>query len=100
MLQQKYLQPKKHNQKYDGQQVFNTIKFESFKHPVYHNGLGEDLSVHLEFNAPENVVKCTGNTTATDKILGYTLEYDVNFDVHYATMVNNCTPEQLYHIPR
>ena len=64
------------------------------------NTIGENLSLLLELNATENLIKRTGNTTETYKNLEITLEYDAIFDADYAIMVNILTFKQQSHISR
>ena len=61
------------------------LDFDFFKHPVYPYGLREDLIVRLELNSSENVILCTGDTSATYKLSDIPLEYDAIFDEPYAT---------------
>ena len=56
------------------------LDFDFFKHPY---GLKEDLIVRVELNLSEKVILCTGETSATYKLL----EYDVIFDEPYATTI-------------
>ena len=58
-----------------------------FKHPVYPYGLKEDLIVRLELNSSENVILCTGDTSATYKLSDISLEYATIFDEPYATTI-------------
>ena len=64
------------------------LDFDFFKHPVYPYGLREDLIVRLELNSSENVILCTGDTSATYKLSGISLEYDAIFDEPYATSIS------------
>ena len=64
------------------------------------NTIGENLSLLLELNATENLIKRTGNTTETYKTLEITLEYDAILDADYAIMVNILTFKQQSHISR
>ena len=61
------------------------LDFDFFKHPVYPYGLKEDLIVRLELNSLEKVILCTGDTSATYKLLDISLEYDAIFNEPYAT---------------
>ena len=63
------------------------LDFDFFKHPVYPYGLKEDLIVRLELNSSEKVILCTGDTSATYKLLNISLEYDAIFDEPYATTI-------------
>ena len=63
------------------------LNFEFFKHPVYPYGLKKDLIVRLELNSSENVLLCTGDTSATYKLSDIWLEYDAIFDEPYATTI-------------
>ena len=60
------------------------LDFELFKHPVYPYGLKEDLIVRLELNSSEKVILCTGDTSATYKLLDILLGYGAIFDEPYA----------------
>ena len=63
------------------------LDFDFLKHPVYPNGLKEDLIVRLELNSLEKVILCTGDTSATYKLSDISLEYDSIFDKPYATTI-------------
>ena len=63
------------------------LDFDFFKHPVYPYRLQKDLIVRLELNSSENVVLCTGDTSATYKLSDILLEYDAIFDEPYATTI-------------
>ena len=63
------------------------LDFDFFKHPVYPYRLQKDLIVRLELNSSENVVLCTGDTSATYKLSDISLEYDAIFDESYATTI-------------
>ena len=63
------------------------LDFNIFKHPVYPYGLKEDLTVRLELNSSENVLLCTGDTSARSTLSDISLEYDAIFDEPYATGV-------------
>ena len=63
------------------------LDFDFFKHPVYPYGLKEDLIARLELNSSEKVILCTGDTSATKRISGISLEYDAIFDEPYATSI-------------
>ena len=63
------------------------LDFDFFRHPVYPYGLKEDLIVRLELNFSEKVILCTGDTSATYKLSGISLEYDAIFDETYATSI-------------
>ena len=63
------------------------LDFNIFKHPVYPYGLKEDLTVRLELNSSENVILCTGDTSARSTLSDISLEYDAIFDEPYATGV-------------
>ena len=54
---------------------------------MYPYGLREDLIVRLELNSSENVILCTGDTSATYKLSDISLEYDAIFDEPYATTI-------------
>ena len=54
---------------------------------VYPYGLKEDLIARLELNSSEKVISRTGDTNATYKLSGISLEYDANFDEPYATTI-------------
>ena len=49
------------------------LDFDIFKHPLYHYGLKKDLIVRFELNSPEKVILCTGDTSATYKLLDISL---------------------------
>ena len=63
------------------------LDFDFFKHPVYPYGLIENLIVRLELNSSENVILCTGDSSASYKLLDISLEYDAIFDERYATTI-------------
>ena len=63
------------------------LDFDFLKHPVYPNGLKEDLIVRLELNSLEKVILCTGDTSATYKLSDISLEYDAIFDEPYDTTI-------------
>ena len=63
------------------------LDFDFFKHPVYPYGLKEKLIARLELNLFEKVILCTGDTSATYKLLDVSPEYDAIFDETYATVV-------------
>ena len=69
------------------------LDFDLFKHPVYPYGLKEDLIVRLELNCTEKVILCTGDTNATYKLSGISLEYDAIFDEPYATTIGEMYTE-------
>ena len=54
---------------------------------MYLYGLKEDLIARLELNSSEKVISRTGDTNATYKLSGISLEYDANFDEPYATTI-------------
>ena len=54
---------------------------------MYKYRLKEDLIVRLELNFSEKVILCTGDTSATYKLSGISLEYDAIFDETYATSI-------------
>ena len=56
-----------------------------FEHPVYQYGIKEDLIVRLELNSSEKVILCTGDTSATYKLLDISWEYVAICDEPYAT---------------
>ena len=64
------------------------LDFYFFKHLVYPYGLKEDLIVRLELNSSEKVIVCTGDTSATYKLLDISLEYDAVFDEPYASTID------------
>ena len=64
------------------------LDFDFFKHPVYPNGLKEDLIVRLDLNSSEKVILCTGDTSAIYKLSGISLEYNAIFDKPYATTID------------
>ena len=61
--------------------------FDFFKQPIYPYGLREDLIVRLQLNSAGKVILCTGDTSATYKLSGISLEYDAIFDEPYATAI-------------
>ena len=61
--------------------------FDFFKHPVYTNGLKEDLIGRLELNYSEKVILCTADTSLTYKLSDISLEYDAIVDESYATAI-------------
>ena len=63
------------------------LDFDFLKHPVYPNGLKEDLIVRFELNSLEKVILCTGHISATYKLSDILLEYDSIFDKPYATTI-------------
>ena len=63
------------------------LDFDFFKHPVYPYGLKEDFIVRLELNSSEKVILCTGDTSATSKLLDISLEYDAILDEPYTTRI-------------
>ena len=63
------------------------LDFDFFKHPVYPNGLKENLFVRLKLNSSEKIILCTGDTNAAYKLSDISLEYDVIFDEPYATTI-------------
>ena len=63
------------------------LDFDFFKHPVYPSSLKEDLTVKLELNSSEKVFLCTGDTSPTYKHLDILLEYDLIYDIPYATSI-------------
>ena len=63
------------------------LDFDFFKHPVYPYGLIENLIVRFELNSSENVILCTGDSSASYKLLDISLEYDAIFDERYATTI-------------
>ena len=68
------------------------LDFDFFKHPVYPHGLKEDLIVRFELNSSEKVTLCTGDTSATYKLLDISLEYDAIFHEPYAKTIGEiCT---------
>ena len=50
-------------------------------------GLKEDLIVRFELNSSGKVILCIGNTSATYKLSGISLEYDAIFDKPYAATI-------------
>ena len=64
------------------------LDFDFFKHPVYPYGLIEELIVRLELNSPEKAILCTGDTSATYKLLDISHEYDAIFDEPYAASID------------
>ena len=64
------------------------LDFDIFKHPVYPYGHKEDLIIRLELNSSEKVILCTGDTSATCKFSGISLEYDAIFDKPCATTID------------
>ena len=46
-----------------------------------------DLIVRLELNSSEKVILCTGDTSATYKLLDISLEDDAIFEKPYATAI-------------
>ena len=63
------------------------LDFDFSKHPVYPYGLREDLIVRLELNSAGKVLLCSGDTSATCKLLDISLECDATFDEPYATAI-------------
>ena len=63
------------------------LDFDFSRHPVYPYGLKEELILRLELNSSENVILCTGDTSATYKLSDISLEYDAIFDEPYATTI-------------
>ena len=63
------------------------LDFDFCKHPVHPYSLKEDLIVRLKLNSSERVILCTGDTNATYKLSGISLEYDAIFDEPYATTI-------------
>ena len=63
------------------------LDFDFLKHPVYPYGLRKDLIIRLELNSAGKVISCCGDTSATYKPSGISLEYDANFDEKYATAI-------------
>ena len=63
------------------------LDFDFFRHPVYPYGLKEDFIVRIELNSSEKVILCTGDTSATYKLLDISLEYDTIFDEPYAATI-------------
>ena len=63
------------------------LHFDFFKQPIYPYGLREDLIVRLQLNSAGKVILCTGDTSATYKLSGISLEYDAIFDEPYATAI-------------
>ena len=63
------------------------LDFDFFEHFVYPYGLKEDLILMLELNSYEEVLLCTGDISATKKLLDISLEYDAIFDEPYATTI-------------
>ena len=63
------------------------LDFDFFKHPVYPYGLKEDLIVRLELNSSDEVILCTGDTSATYKLSDISLENDAIFDEPYAKTI-------------
>ena len=64
-----------------------TLDFDFFRHPVYLYSLREDLIIRLEPSFSEKVILCTGDTSATYKLLDISLEYDAIFDEPYVTTI-------------
>ena len=64
------------------------LDFYFFKHLACPYGLKEDLIVRLELNSSEKVIVCTGDTSATYKLLDISLEYDAVFDEPYASTID------------
>ena len=58
-----------------------SVDFDFFKHPVYPDGLKENLFLRLELNSPEKLILCTGHTRATYELSDISLEYDAILDV-------------------
>ena len=55
---------------------------------MYPYGLNkEDLFVRLELNTLEKIILCTGDTNATYRLSGISLEYDAAFDESYAATI-------------
>ena len=54
---------------------------------MYPYGLKEDFIVRPELNSSEEVILCTGDTSATYKLSDISLEYDVIFEEPYATTI-------------
>ena len=52
----------------------------------------EDLIVKLELNSSEKVILCTGDTSATYKLLDILLEHDAIFDELYASSIDEMYP--------
>ena len=42
-----------------------SLDFDFSKHPIYHYGLSENLTVRLELNSSEKIILCTGDTSET-----------------------------------
>ena len=63
------------------------LHFDFFKQPIYPYGLREDLIVRLQLNSAGKVILCAGDTSATYKLSGISLEYDAIFDEPYATAI-------------
>ena len=63
------------------------LDFDFFNHPVHAYGFKKDLIVRLELNSSEKVILCSGNTSATYKLLDISLEHDAIFDESYATTI-------------
>ena len=63
------------------------LDFEFFKHPVYPSGLKENVTEKIELNSLQKVILCTGDTSPTYKLLDILLEYDIIYDIPYATSI-------------
>ena len=64
------------------------LDFDFFKDPVYPYGHKEDLIIKIELNSSEKIILCTGDTSATYKLSGISLEYDAIFDKPCATTID------------
>ena len=63
------------------------MDFDFFKHPVYSYGLKEYLIVRFEFNSSKKVILCSGDTTATCKLLNISLGHEPIFNQSYVITI-------------